>query len=143
MKNYSNQYKKTILDFNSRISRQLLQHDSTKVVFVEDDGENVTYEEGNHFVNTSIVSYGMIEEYLLEWETDKIDSQHTESDEAFKEFLDSMPSQQLAKVAQMASWYAVYKKQYYENLELIQANERDINRIPCHVSNDTKGVGQR
>ena len=143
MKEYSDQYKQTIIDFNIRIGRQLIQHDSTKVVFVEDDGDSVTYEEGNHFVNTSIVSYDMIEEYLLEWETDKIDKQHTASDAAFKEFLDLMPRQQLAKVAQMARWYSVYKKQYYENLAIIEANEREIRFIPCHVSNDTKGSNQR
>ncbi len=130
MKNLHQNYISTTLDFNSRIGRKLLTHDSTKVVFVEQKDDCIVIEEGNHFSFTYEVSLQDIETYLLEWECDKIDSHHTASDDAFAEFLDLMPSNQLAKVSQMANYYKRYKKAYFDNVNAIQANNRELNHIP-------------
>ncbi len=129
LNNINPKYSETTLDFNSRIGRQLLQWESLDSSFVEQLDDSVVIETkiGSSMHEDTILIQD-IEEYCLEWLS--LPNYATKSDDAFLEWLDLMPSKELANTAKMAKWYKVYKKQYYENLAFIQANNRELNHIP-------------
>lgn len=134
MKNLHPKYKATVIDFNTRIGRQLAQWDCIKCDLVEKMDDCVIIETYiGSSVTESTVSIQAIEDYCLEWLTDTLPNYATESDEAFLEWLDLMTSKELARTAMMASWYMVYKGEYYANLAAIQANERQIVYTPTQA----------
>ncbi len=132
MKNLNKTYCATILDFNTRVGRQLLQWSALESVFVEQLDDSIVIETriGSEMHEDTVLIQD-IEDYCLEWLS--IPNYATQSDEAFLEWLDLMPSKELANTAKMAKWYKVYKKEYYQNLAIIQANEREIVQTPTQA----------
>lgn len=117
-------------EFNISIGRQLKQHENTKVMFVECMDDVVIIEEHHSTAIEFTVLIRDIEQYCIEWIKDKID---VDDEESFLEWMDLLPSKELAKIAQMSFWYAHYRDKYYENEALAEANHRAISYTPIQA----------
>ena len=134
MKYINPKYSSTTIDFNTRIGRQLGQWDCIESKLIEEMDDCIIIESviGSELIESTVLIQD-VEDYCMEWLTGELPNYATESDQAFLEWLDLMPSKELAHTTLMASWYKVYKAEYYENLALIQQNKRQIVQTPTHA----------